>query len=104
MNIYGYLIIAIIIIGVVIGGIFGINKYIDNQVEIKYSQKVADLMIEKQNQALLDFKIPTELYKTKKEVIYKTIEKEVPVYAPTANNTCEEQLAYIDSTLKTLWH
>lgn len=101
-NIWAYIALALIAIGIITSIVFGINAYIDRQVELQYTQKVADFMIDKQNKAFLDYKVPTELFKKNKEVIYKTIEKEVPVYVQVKGD-CTEQLEYVDNTLKKLW-
>lgn len=102
-NIWAYLALALVAIGLITSIVVGINTYIDRQVELQYTQKVADFMLQKQNQAILDYKIPTELFKKKTEIIYQTIEKKVPVYVEVKGD-CQEQLDYVNSTLKTLWN
>ena len=68
MNIWGILGIVVAVISFIWGVVYKINNYIDESVEVKYQQKVADFMLQKQNQALKEWQINTKLFKENKDI------------------------------------
>lgn len=94
MNIWGILSIIVIAILFVIGAVYKIDEHIDKTIEAQYQQKVADFMLKKQNQALMDWQINTKLFKdsidNKKQEIITKIE-----YIKVKDDTCEAKLEAI---------
>lgn len=94
MNIWGMLSIVVIAVLFIIGAVHKIDNYIDAAIETQYQQKVADFMLKKQNQALLDWQINTKLFKDsigdKKQEIITKIE-----YIKVKDDTCEAKLEAI---------
>ena len=95
MNIWGILGIVVAVISFIWGVIYKINNYIDESVEVKYQQKVADFMLQKQNQALKEWEINTKLFKENKDIKKQEIISKVE-YIKVKDDTCEAKLEAIE--------
>ena len=91
MNIWGILGIVVAVISFIWGVVYKINNYIDESVEVKYQQKVADFMLQKQNQALKEWEINTKLFKENKDIKKQEIISKVE-YIKVKDDTCEAKL------------
>lgn len=94
MNIWGILSIIVSIVLFIVGAVYKIDKHINEAIEIKYQQKVAHFMLKKQNQALMEWKINSKLFKEnihdKKQEIITKIE-----YIKVKDDSCEAKLEAI---------
>ena len=102
MNIWGIVSIVVAVIGFIIGAVYKIDSYINDTIEIRYNQKVAELLIDKQNKAIKEWQLNTTLFKKTNEIKKEKIIKEVE-YIQVKDDTCEAKLEAINKLVEMIY-
>lgn len=79
---------------------YGIESYIDYKAEIISTNHILNHHLDIQNEAIKKNELQLDYFKTQEKVIYKYIEKKVPVVTTTKDSTCEAKLDDIENIFK----
>lgn len=79
---------------------YGIESYVDYKAEIISTNHILNHHLDVQNEAIKKNELQLDYFKTQEKVIYKYIEKKVPVVTTTKDSICEAKLDDIENIFK----
>lgn len=79
---------------------YGIESYVDYKAEIISTNHILNHHLDVQNEAIKKNELQLDYFKTQEKVIYKYIEKKVPLVTTTKDSICEAKLDDIENIFK----